>query len=133
MHRLADYAARQWSLPGSASVLGDFSGVPNEKNPANRLLELRWDAIPTLIEHLTDARPTRCMGYGRNEMMSTFYLVTIGDCCATVFQAITGEQIYQRSSIAGTLTKDGNARLAQKAAREWWDKVKSKDERDVPG
>jgi WD40 repeat protein len=130
MHGLRDLAARQWSQPGGVSVLGDFTGLPEHKvNPANELAKLGWDAIPTLIEGIGDSRPTRCMGYWRDFAPGSFYLLTIGDCCQEIFQAITGEDIYRRESTSGAMTKDGRAHAVQKAAREWWDKFKATDER----
>lgn len=124
IHHLRDVAARQMMQPGSVTVLGHFSGVRDgEKNPAEELAKLGWDAVPALIESLTDDRPSRSLGYWRHFAPATFYLLTIGDCCQQVFEAITGEQIYRRLSTSGAMTKDGRAQAAQLAARTFWSRV----------
>lgn len=130
IHALRDLAARQMMQPGGVSVMGGFSGLPEHKtNPAEELVKLGWSAIPALIEGLADSRPTRCMGYWRNFAPGSYYLLTTGDCCQQIFEAITGEDIYRRETTSGAMSKDGRAKQAQKAAREWWDKVKATDER----
>lgn len=122
LYRLRYLNARQMSQPGMCSVLGMWSGIKDDQNPATKLYKLGWDALPLVIEHLDDRRPTRCMGCGRSFIPKSFYLLRYGDACLEIFTAITGKVIYKRTSSSGYMIKDGLASDAKKAAKELWEK-----------
>ncbi len=66
IHRLRDLDARQFSQPGWVNVLGPVRTSAEDPNPAAELVKLGWDALPQLIAHLDDRRPTRSMGFWRD-------------------------------------------------------------------
>lgn len=118
---LRDLAATQSGYPGEVEVLGE-SAHQRERlpNPADELVAMGAAAIPTVLTHLTDERPTRSMGAWRLYAPGSFYLLTVGDVCQQVFEAITHHPIYRRSSTAGCMSRDGKAAEAQEKARSWW-------------
>ncbi len=121
MHRLRDHDAMQMMQPGECDVLGGWGRQDDSPNPADRLVELGWDAIPVVIAHLDDTRPTRCVGYWRNFAIDSYYLLRYADCCQQVFEAIAGVDIYDRSSTSGSMVRDGMAPRAKLAAEAWWE------------
>lgn len=121
IYRLRDLNARQMGQPGDCYVLGPWSGVPEDAvNPADELYKIGWDAIPLIIEHLDDARTTRCLRYWRNFAPDSYYLLRVGDCCHQIFQAITGVEIYRIPSTSGSLMRDGQSQTAKERAQQWW-------------
>lgn len=103
IHRLRDLAARQFMQPGGVSILGDFAGLDEKNNPAEQLRLLGWAAVPFLIEHFEDQRPTRSMGYWRDFAPESYYLLDYARCCQEILGAI-----------AGHCPND------KKAAEAWW-------------
>lgn len=85
--------------------------VEERANPVERLESLGWDALPLVIEHLADWGPTRSLS-----RTGSSRLVTVGEFCKTVFEAITGDRL-------GHAPRD--------EARAWWAKVQGKGERVV--
>lgn len=125
MYKLRDAAATQGGQPGSCYAFGRYSGHRGSQNPADKLYELGWSAIPTLIEHLDDPRPTRCMGYYRNFSLGSFYLLRYGDCCQQIFKAVTGIQLTRFSPIFTSITEEGKAPKCKQEAGKWWSKYKN--------
>lgn len=130
VHLLREIDSRQWSDPGSVSVLG-WGGWSDEAKkekpwPPAKLVELRFDAIPALIEHMDDTSPTRAMGWWRSFAADSYYLLTVADASEEIFQSITGVSLYERRSTSGTMTRDGRAAEVKKAAREWWEEARKK-------
>lgn len=121
-HRLRDLAAVQMSQPGDCLVVGPWSGVGDDVvNPADRLVELGWDALPAVIERLDDMRPTRSLRFWRDFAPDSYVLLTHGDCCEQIFEAITGVSLYSAWSTSGTMSGDGKSALAKEAAQAWWE------------
>lgn len=121
LHKLRDAASRQHSQPGSVSVFPDWRDEEDTTPaPAEELRKLGWAALPLIIEHLDDLRPTRCLGFWRNFEPDSYYLLRIADGCQQIFEAITGVDIYQRTSTSGSLTNDRKQAAARKAAQDWW-------------
>ncbi|GAA4442473.1 hypothetical protein [Bremerella cremea] len=95
--------------------------VRKEVNPALELKKLGDAAIPTLIEHMTDMRPTRCQSrYIRYRHMHVWPL-RYGDCCVTIFEDMTKHQIFDREAKTHHPTYDGVAAECQAKAQAWWD------------
>lgn len=121
IHHLRDVAARQMSDPGSCDVLYRWSKDEKDKPyPPQELIKLGWDALPGLIEHLDDPRPTRSVGWHRSFNRDSYYLLRIGDCCQQIFTAIAGVSIYQERSTSSAMVKDGDAPASKDKARKWW-------------
>lgn len=81
------------------------------------LYRLGWDALPLLIEHLGDRRPTRIVYALQSDQ--PLRLLRVGDCCRILFEAITGHSIFKPSDKARTLVLDGDPAEAQRKARAW--------------
>jgi hypothetical protein len=107
MHLLRDCDMKQLSEPGQCHVLGEFRGLGSETpagkpNPAIELVKLGKDALPEIIAHMDDARPTRCLAIWRLASPESHYLLRYGDCCQQIFEAITSRTIYERKHPAAT-------------------------------
>lgn len=123
IHRMRDLAAEQWSQPGDCYVVGSMAGLGDDVvNPADKLVGLGWDALPAVIEHLDDMRPTRSLRYWRDFAPDSHVLLTYGDCCEQIFEAITGFSLYTAKSTSGTMSGDGESASAEAAARKWWER-----------
>jgi hypothetical protein len=102
MHRLRDADIEQTSSPGMCNVLGDWHGLvpyqrdPKKPNPAAELKELGVAALPQIIAHLDDTRPTRCKGFWRWYWPDSCYLLCYGDCCQQIFESMTGHSVFNR-------------------------------------
>lgn len=121
LHELRDLKAKQWSQPGSCIVSGPLAGIPEGViNPVDKLIELGWDAIPQVIAHLDDRRPTRSLGWCRSHWPSTYWMLRTGDCCVVVFWKVTGVGLYAPTTTSGYMVLDGKASEAKAAAEAWW-------------
>ena len=73
LHHLRDLNVMQTSSPGMCMVLTDSPGSFESQdlakegtpNAAVELKKLGYEALPQIIAHLDDERPTRCVGYWR--------------------------------------------------------------------
>jgi hypothetical protein len=96
IYKLRDIANRPFVHPGNVSIfphrikMADGTRLPpGEMDAAERLEEMGWDALPVLIEHLEDPRPTRSTGSGIPSGY-LWVLLSTGEGCQEIFQAITG-------------------------------------------
>ncbi len=126
LYRLRDVAEHQWSDPGQVSVFG-MAGRPERspENAATELVGLGFDAVPLLIEHLDDRRPTRCVGWWRHLAGDSWYLLRVGDACREVLEEVTGLVLYVRATSWGTMSSDGAASAAKLRAQEWWEMARA--------
>lgn len=125
IYHLRDVDASQMSNPGSCDILQTWGRRERKKlYPPDELVKLGWDAIPVLIEHLDDSRPSRSMGWHRSFSPSSYYLLRVGDCCEQIFSAISGESLYRRRSTSGAMVKDGDALATKDKALLWWTEKK---------
>jgi hypothetical protein len=120
VHKLRDADARQMGQPGGVSVFQNWDDEGTKKIAAEELRKLGWAALPAVIEHLDDMRPTRCFGFWRDFAPDSYYLLRVADGCQEIFEAITGVDIYRRASTSGSLTNDQKQAAAKKAAQDWW-------------
>jgi len=107
IYHLRDLDVRQSSQPGMCYVLtegfgftGQHMSADKKPNVAVELKKLAYDAIPKIIAHLEDGRPTKCVGYWRNFAPESYHTLTYGDCCQQIFEAIALTTIYERSTHA---------------------------------
>lgn len=115
-HKLRDVDGGQMLQPGGPSIYA----TSMRPHPAKELERIGWAAIPQLIEHMTDERPTRTLGYHRDFEPASYELVEIGSACSAIFESITGETI--------SCTREGNTWSGwfsledrQKKARAFWE------------
>lgn len=90
---------------------------PTWRRADQELYRLGWDALPLLIDHLGDRRPTRITYSLQNDQ--PLLLLRVGDCCRMLFEAITGHSIFKPTEKAKTLVRDGDPAEAQRKARAW--------------
>ncbi len=138
LHHLRDLNVTQTSSPGMCMVLSDEplafmqshdlakKGTPNA---AVELKKLGYEALPQIIAHLDDARPTRCVGFWRFGIPEGYYTLTYGDCCQQIFEAIALHSIYERTTSSGYPLRDGLGKQCKERAERWWREFQKKGER----
>ena len=131
LYHLRDLDVGQWSDPGSCYVLGrfgfGFGNAEKEKpNAAVALRKLGMAAVPQLIAHLDDARPTRCKGHWRSYWPEGHYLLRYGDCCQQVFESITGHTIFRGTTTVSYPIHDGKQKQCKEKAEKWWQEYQEK-------
>jgi hypothetical protein len=134
VHQLRDLAARQLSQPGGCSVFGFSSGMSDETvscHAAWQLFQMGPAAVPLLIDHLDDPRPTRSMGFHRDFFPASFYLLRTGDACQEILSRIAGRSFFVRRTTNSYMRKDGKTAAVQKAARAWWAEYREKGEERI--
>jgi HEAT repeats len=131
MYHLRDLAMGQCSDPGRCSVFFDgtiyLEGKKRPLNAAIELTQLGMAAVPQLIAHLDDPRPTRCKGHWRSYWPDGHYLLRYGDCCQQIFEHITGKTITKE----GYPMQAGKGKEARAAAEHWWQDYQTKGERQM--
>jgi hypothetical protein len=101
---------------------GDVPSMEPESEITVQLKKLGWAALPKVIEHLDDARPTRYVVYHRWAFPTSGRLVSIGSECDGVFEHITGERICGTRT-ENSWSSDGSSLEVRKArAQEFWKK-----------
>jgi hypothetical protein len=139
LHHLRDLNVVQSMSPGMCRVVSDsrWSGFESQQlnkdapNPAVELKKLGYDALPQVIAHLDDDRPTRCVGFWRNYAPDSYYNLTYGDCCQQIFEAIALQSIYERKSTSGYPVRDGQGEQCKERAEKWWREFQAKGEKQV--
>ncbi|MBI3098006.1 MAG: hypothetical protein HYY93_07155 [Planctomycetes bacterium] len=126
LYKLRDLSISQSSQPGHCYVCGPW-GWPQDRaaNPAKELVRLGWEAVPQIIAHLDDPRPTRCLGFWRNFMPSSNYLLRYADCCQQIFEEITGYPVFEERSTHSYPWMDGKCPEMKRKAGEWWDSART--------
>jgi hypothetical protein len=140
LYHLRNLNVTQTSDPGMCRVVTDSPWFFLESqdlspkgtaNPAVELKKLGYDALPQIIEHLDDGRPTRCVGFWRSYAPDSYYTLTYGDCCQQIFEAVTGRSIYDRGYSNGYPIKDGKGPECKAAAQRWWQAYQRGGEKGV--
>ncbi len=99
--------------------------------PIEKLRALGWAAIPALVEHLDDMRPTRSFAFGERKVANGDHLLRVADCCDAVLFTITGARfhadrppsIFQREPRRWTVTRGADAVAAKTRAIVWWKRL----------
>jgi hypothetical protein len=122
LYHLRDLDIGQMIDPGHCHVLRDYNRGrggrgKQEPNAAKELEKLGLAAVPELIAHLDDARPTRCKGHWRWYWPEGHYLLRYGDCCQQIFESITGETILKGGRYP---IQDGAGKECKEKAEKWW-------------
>jgi hypothetical protein len=131
LYHLRDLDVRQWASPGSCDVLDTFGfgrGGDERKKPnaAVELQKIGVAAIPQLVAHMDDARPTRCEGYWHDYWPEGHYLLRYGDCCQQVFEAITGHTLFRGTTTVSYPIHDGAGKQCKESAEKWWQEYQKK-------
>jgi len=98
---LRDAAARR--IGGPCHALHDAGFA----DPARKIYGLGWNAIPALIERLTDRRPTRAVSGLSDAAPDSFTLLTHAEAAAQLLRELTGVTLENTKGTAQT-------------ARDWW-------------
>lgn len=101
LYHLRDLDVGQWSDPGSCHVLGSFSFGNRDESKPNAAIELRkfgMVAVPHLISHLDDARPTRCKGHWRSYWPELHHLLRYQDAAIQILNDLLPAPFYHGSS-----------------------------------
>ncbi len=131
IERLSEASGEQWISVSGGYVSKDT--IWNERqggvNPCLKLLELGSEAIPELIRHFDDPRPTRCLR-GRHTIWSgagdNRVLFRYGDLCQSIFFELTYFESRDYAGLyIGDLPQDKVGRL-KAAASAWWAEKKDK-------
>jgi hypothetical protein len=137
LYHLRDANVEQTMSPGMCHVVSPFAGMiayrrdPKRPDPAEELRELGFAALPKIIVHLDDTRPTRCQGHWRSYAPESYYLLCYGDCCQQIFESITGHSIFDRGYSNGYPIKDGKGKECQARAERWWQEFRRKGEKQM--
>lgn len=130
IHELRDLAIIQTSEPGYCditswlSLASSFQGTSTLK----RLIQLGPDVLPYVIEHMDDARPTRCVGFSRRDNVESYYLLRYGDCCQQIFERITGETVFEPRSFLDYPIKNGKGDFVRARANETLERLRNQKE-----
>lgn len=122
LYHLRDLDVGQHSDPGSCHVLGDFGsgfrkGDKQRPHPAEELKKLGIAAVPQLIDHLGDSRPTRCKEHWRSYWPDGHHLLRYGDCCQQILDEITkGEMFSYETRRTYPIAADAQQRAKEKFA-----------------
>jgi hypothetical protein len=125
MYHLRDLRRTGHDSTGACHLLWRQFLDPPGPNPAIELMNLGYDALPEVIAHLDDLRPTRCkesVGW-----RGAAYLLTYGDCCEQIFSAVTGVRLSQSGFGEARASKGEHKARAEK----WWQDFQKKGEKQV--
>jgi hypothetical protein len=138
LYHLRDLNVGQWSDPGHCYVLGGGFSIDlgeekkkDKPNPAVELKKLGITALPTIIAHLDDPRPTRCKGHWRSYSPDGQHLLRYGDCCQQIFEAITGHTIFTPHSTVSYPHSDNEGKKCKERAGKWWEEFQKKGEKQM--
>ena len=134
LFRLRDCNTVQWSQPGHTWVPSLFPDPPHlmeppVPNPADRLIALGFDAVPSLIVALEDTRLTRAYGF-RRSFSPMRYVLRYGDVAVQVLEMIAGQSFYQPTTTSSHLLSE-NPELRQSVKQkinDWWSKARLQGE-----
>lgn len=125
--QLRDQNGHQWSQPGSCDV---FVTDGKEDSPAHQLVKIGYDAVPQLIEALTDTRFSRSVGFHRDFYFSHTVLC-VGDCAEQILSQIAGRSFYNAVSTSGYMHQDQQAAATKAAASAWYAELQAKGEKQL--
>lgn len=131
IYQLRDQDGGQFMQPGSCSV---FNFGQSQDSPADRLVEIGFEAVPFLIEAMLDDRLTYGVGYHRDFYFS-HEVMRVGEAAQEVFERISGIQLASQPVLRvfgedpATFSKEDGRKSLQEAARRWWRKFEAKGER----
>jgi protein-S-isoprenylcysteine O-methyltransferase Ste14 len=142
--QLRDQNGRQMTMPGFCDIFdsGDWEGesrwwsVPRSEaleptgrkgdSPAHRLVNMGYDAVPQLIDHLDDERFTRSVGFRRSFYFS-HHVLRVNDCALAILEQIAGRRFWSPSSTFSYMSKDKQAPETKRKIQAWYAQVQSEE------
>ncbi len=103
----------------------------NKPNPAHELKKLGIAAVPLVIAHLDDTRPTRCKGHWRSQAPEGYYLLRYCDCCQQIFEAITGHTIFKGRTTVSSPANGCKEKECKARAERWWRDYQRKNKKQT--
>jgi hypothetical protein len=118
--------AKPGSVEALIDSLVDYNSDTFWKDPVGnyrKLVELGFDAIPALIEHLGDDRLTRADMHGYNDPI--FVILRIGDLVGDLLEGFAGDDLMLGMGEVGRVRLQGQQDLVKKKAivLKWWEEV----------
>ncbi len=126
--QLRDQNGHQFYQPGACDIFDTPSG--KEDSPAHKLVNIGYDAVPQLIEHLDNQRLTRSVGYHRNFYFS-HHVLRVNDCALVILERIAGRTFWRASSTFSYMSKDKQADETKKKVQQWYDEFRKKGEKQL--
>jgi hypothetical protein len=123
--QLRDQNTRQQMQPGACHIFDS-----DKDTPAHRLAKIGFDAVPQLIDALSDPRPTRSVGYLRDFRFS-HHVLTVGDCAQQILGQIAGRSFFKFGHTGGYMAQDGVIDSVAAAARAWYAEILKKGEKQT--
>jgi hypothetical protein len=123
LRRFPDVHGVQFSQPGECMTVGFGEGT----KISDATTAIGWPAMPMLIDHLTDLRLTRSIGYWRNFAPDRTVL-RVQDVALACIESIAGAPFYRRSSTSAYLSNE-KPEVRQAViddVRKWWKENGSK-------
>jgi hypothetical protein len=136
LYRLRDLKVIQSESPGTCTVVTSLpenmyvlrQHSDSETNAADELRNLGYEALPQIIDHMDDDRPTECVGFWRDFAPESYFTLAYGDCCQQIFEAITLHTIYEYGRYP---IRDGKGKLCKQRAQDWWKEFQNKGEKQM--
>jgi hypothetical protein len=95
--------------------------LPGQGDPADQVAALGFDAVPALLDAVSDERWSRVMLFRLDEKLDRQTAARVGDVAQHALERITGQSFRQATPEAPSMFQDGSAAETQKAWRAWWE------------
>jgi hypothetical protein len=128
LSRLADiFTGDRYNLPGW------------KKSPAQRLLEMDYEAVPQLIAAIGDQRFSRCVGIdtsqgwpadGRGARFFP-YVLRVGDCAVAILEEIAGRTFSKLGPTERATLNEARANAVKGSVQAWWQEAQRKGEKQM--
>jgi hypothetical protein len=132
---LRDQHGESFSLRDREDI---FAGNSFGKSPAHRLFKIGYEAVPQLIEALSDERFSRTVdfhgGWKEPRLSVRYHVLTVGDCALQILERLSDREFFKQSD---SFMSESPKRIAavKKAALQWYKELepelKRKGERQV--
>jgi len=77
-----------------------FADVHNGESPAHRLFKIGYEAVPQLIEALSDERFSRTVDFNRSwndwRLSVRHHVLTVGDCALQILERLSDREFFQQ-------------------------------------
>jgi hypothetical protein len=125
--QLRDQNSYQILTDGPISI---FFGSRDHQAPAELLAAFGPQAVPQLLDALSDPRPCRSVGAARTFCFS-HHVVTVGECACEILERVASRSFYNRKSSSGYMSSDGQTQAVEAAARQWYADFLAKGEKQT--
>ncbi|MCE9637798.1 MAG: hypothetical protein K8T90_19020 [Planctomycetes bacterium] len=89
-------------------------------SPVERLAALKFDAVPALIDALTDARFSRAVLFRLDETLDRQFVARIGDVAHVALERITQQKFRDVTLTLPSMFQDGSAAATHAKWVAWW-------------